>query len=159
MSLQLKFQMENLRRTTLAIVLTLLVFSIGGCEDESSSSQSDINQITEDMSSGTWKITEFIDSGEDDTSDFTGYLFTFNSSGSLVATKGSTTYTGNWSVTEDSGDDSPNDLDFNIFFNLTNQFEDLNDDWDIVSHTSTKIELIDVSGGNGGTDNLTFERN
>lgn len=159
MSLQLKFQMENLRKTTLAFVLIVLVFAIGGCEDESSPSQSDINQITEDMTSGTWKITEFIDSGKDETSDFTGYVFTFNSSGSLVATKGSTTYTGDWSVTEDSSDDSPEDLDFNIFFNLTNQFEDLNDDWDIVSHTSTKIELIDVSGGDGSTDNLTFERN
>ncbi|WP_199708146.1 hypothetical protein [Algoriphagus lacus] len=151
--------MENLRTRILQTALILLVFAIGGCEDESNSTQSEINQITEDMTSGTWKITEFIDSGDDDTSDFTGYLFTFNSSGSLVATKGSTTYTGNWSVTEDSGDDSPDDLDFNIFFNLTNQFEDLNDDWDIVTHTSTKIQLIDVSGGNGGTDNLTFEKN
>lgn len=159
MLLQLNFQMENLRTRILQTALILLVFAIGGCEDESNSTQSEINQITEDMTSGTWKITEFIDSGEDDTSDFTGYLFTFNSSGSLVATKGSTTYTGNWSVTEDSGDDSPDDLDFNIFFNLTNQFEDLNDDWDIVTHTSTKIQLIDVSGGNGGTDNLTFEKN
>jgi len=61
----------------------------------------------------------------------------------------------------DSNDDSPddNDLDFNINFNLTNNFEDLNDDWDIISQSDTKIELTDVSGGNGGTDFLTFERN
>ena len=38
-------------------------------------------------------------------------------------------------------------------------FEDLNDDWDFISQSSTKIELIDVSGGNGGTDYLTFEKN
>jgi hypothetical protein len=42
---------------------------------------------------------------------------------------------------------------------LTNDFEDLNDDWDIISHSPTKIELKDVSGGNGGTDYLTFENN
>ena len=41
---------------------------------------------------------------------------------------------------------------------LTNNFEELNDDWDVVSQSATKIELIDVSGGNGGTDYLTFER-
>jgi hypothetical protein len=41
----------------------------------------------------------------------------------------------------------------------TNVFEDLNDDWDIVTYTSAKIELISVSGGNGGTDTLTFEMN
>jgi hypothetical protein len=58
---------------------------------------------------------------------------------------------------EDYGDDSSDDLDFNIFFNVANDFEDLNDDWDIISQSSSKIELIDISGGNGGTDYLTFE--
>lgn len=38
-------------------------------------------------------------------------------------------------------------------------FEDLNDNWDFVTHSSTKIELIDSSGGNGETDYLTFEKN
>ncbi|MCB0382605.1 MAG: hypothetical protein KDD05_04705, partial [Psychroserpens sp.] len=62
-----------------------------------------------------------------------------------------------------SNDDSSSDddIDFNIFFPVpdSNNFEDLNDDWDIVSTSSNTIELIDISGGNGGTDFLTFERN
>ena len=37
--------------------------------------------------------------------------------------------------------------------------EDLTDDWDVVSHTATTISLIDVSGGNGGTDTLVFTKN
>ncbi len=41
---------------------------------------------------------------------------------------------------------------------FTTDFEELSDDWDIISHSSTKIELIDISGGNGGTDYLTFEK-
>lgn len=150
--------MKNLSNVFRIMALSLMAFILGGCVNDSNPTQNEIDQINEDLSSGNWIITEFIDSGEDETSDFSGFLFTFNSSGSLVAAKGSTTYTGNWSITEDSGDDSPDDLDFNIYFNLTNQFEDLNDDWDIVSHTSVKIELIDVSGGDGETDYLTFER-
>lgn len=150
--------MKNLSNVFRIMALSLMAFIFGGCIDDSNPTQNEIDQINEDLASGNWIITEFIDSGEDETSDFSGFLFTFNSSGSLVAAKGSTTYTGNWSITEDSGDDSPDDLDFNIYFNLTNQFEDLNDDWDIVSHTSAKIELIDVSGGDGETDYLTFER-
>ena len=73
--------------------------------------------------------------------------------------------TGTWSVTDDSNssDDSSSDddIDFNIFFPVpdSNDFEDLNDDWDIVTTTSTRIELIDIRGGNGGTDMLTFEKN
>lgn len=135
----------------------LMAVNFGSCVDDSNPSQSEIDQISDDLSSGQWVITLLIDSGKDETSDFSGYLFTFNPSGSLVATKVSTTYTGNWSITEDSGDDSPNDLDFNIFFDLTNHFEDLNDDWDIISHTSTKIELMDMSDDDGETDYLTFE--
>ena len=150
--------MKNLSNVFRIMALSLLAFILGGCVNDSNPTQNEIDQINEDLASGNWIITEFIDSGEDETSDFSGFLFTFNSSGILVAAKGSTTYTGNWSITEDSGDDSPDDLDFNIYFNLTNQFEDLNDDWDIVSHTSVKIELIDVSGGDGETDYLTFER-
>src|SRR5690606_23235388 len=38
-------------------------------------------------------------------------------------------------------------------------FEDLNDDWDLISFDTQIIKLIDVSGGNGGTDYLNFGRN
>ena len=38
-----------------------------------------------------------------------------------------------------------NDLDFNIAFTTPANFVDLTDDWDIVSRTDTKIQLIDVS--------------
>jgi len=119
-----------------------------------------IAQVENTVESGTWRITNFIDSGENETSDFTGYNFSFNSDGSLVATNETDTLTGTWSVTDDSSS-SDSDIDFNIFFPVpdTNDFEDLNDDWDIITYTSTKIELIDISGGNGGTDNLTFEKN
>ena len=48
---------------------------------------------------------------------------------------------------------------FNLYFDLTNDFEDLNDDWDFISQSANKIELLDVSGGSGETDYLTFEKN
>lgn len=114
------------------------------------------------VSQGTWRITFYQDSGVDETNDFNGYNFTFGASNVLTATNGVDTYTGNWSVTNsDSNDDNPNnDLDFNISFSAPPLFSDeLTDDWDIISFNSNKIKLIDVSGGNGGTDYLTFEKN
>ncbi|MBK5192687.1 MAG: hypothetical protein JJE07_05645 [Flavobacteriaceae bacterium] len=112
------------------------------------------------LQSGTWKITKFLDSGDDETNHFTGYNFTFGSNGTLTVANGSNTFNGTWSITDsNSNDDTQDDLELVINFNLTNDFEDLNDDWDFVSQSSTKIELIDISGGNGGTDNLTFEKN
>ncbi|MCB0468743.1 MAG: hypothetical protein KDC64_11120 [Aequorivita sp.] len=111
--------------------------------------------------SGSWKITYFFDSDQNETDHFTGYVFTFNNNGSLVAVKGSTTVTGTWSVTDSNSSDDDggsNDTDFNIFFASPADFEDLSDDWDIISVSNSKIELTDVSGGNGGTDFLTFEK-
>ena len=117
-------------------------------------------QIESSLTSGTWRITKFIDSGNDETNHFSGYSFTFNSSGVLNSGNGTNNYAGTWSITDsNSNDDSQEDLDFNILFSLTNDFADLSDDWDIISQSQTKIELIDISGGNGGTDYLTFEKN
>jgi hypothetical protein len=77
-----------------------------------------------------------------------------------MATNNVQTYEGTWSITnESSNDDSPSDLDFNIFFNLTNAFEDLNDDWDIISQGDSLLELMDISGGDGSIDYLTFTKN
>ena len=153
-------------------LLTMLSFSLmsstcssdddGGSPNDNSQQ---ISQIENTVESGTWQITNFNDSGQNETSNFNGYDFSFNSDGSLVATNGSNTMTGTWSVTNDSNSDddssSDDDIDFNIFFPVpdSNDFEDLNDDWDIVSSSSTRIDLIDISGGNGETDMLTFEKN
>ena len=90
-----------------------------------------------------------------------GIAFFNPSNGKLTASNSSNTYTGSWSVTkDDSNDDNPsNDLDFNIAFTSPENFVDLTDDWNIVSRTDTKIQLVSVSGGGGGTDYLTFEKN
>ncbi|MCM4152822.1 hypothetical protein DHD05_14595 [Arenibacter sp. N53] len=267
--------------------------------------RADIETITNNVTVGSWTITNFIDSGKNETGNFTGYGFSFNSDGSLVAENGSNTETGTWSINIDSNtnDDSNNDnstddsssddnsnddcnncsvsqltdvltacsdwyvdklevndndlednlsgysfnfssdgsigvssngntytglwtasgsgnsiqvvltisdlsdleatwtlheielengeskvdlrvggddrlrfknnctignfsggsssgeIDFNIFFASPADFAELSEDWDIISHSSTKIELKHVSGGNGGTDLLTLEKN
>lgn len=124
-----------------------------------------IVELTNTAQSGTWRITNFNDSGSNETSDFNGYNFIFNANGSLVASNGTNTVSGTWSVTNNSNSSdnssSDDDIDFNIFFPVpeNNNFEDLNDDWDVLTNSSTRIELIDISGGNGGTDRLTFEKN
>ncbi|WP_345277866.1 hypothetical protein [Litoribaculum gwangyangense] len=124
----------------------------------------EINDIKNTVQSGSWEITSFFDSGVDETNHYIGYSFTFNSDGTLTASNGSETVNGTWSVTDDdsSNDDSvsSNDIDFNIFFSAPAMFnDDLTEDWEILDRSATKIELIHVSGGNGGTDTLTFEKN
>jgi len=141
--------------------IALLLLVAFACSDDNSdpTNQSTVISIA---SSGTWRITYYYDTDKEETSSYAGYNFTFGST-ALTATNGTNTYTGTWSVTDsNSNDDSIDDLDFNISFNnppAPSSFEDLSDDWDIIEVTDTKIKLIDVSGGNGGTDYLTFEKN
>ena len=156
--------MKYLSITTLTALFLLFAVSCEKDEDDddnnSSSSVGTIQSVSSTVESGDWSITRFEDSGVDELYHFTGYTFTFGTNGTITAA-GVFQYTGTWSVTDDSSnDDSPDDdLDFNINFNLTNEFEELNDDWDIVSNSANKIELKDVSGGDGSTDYLTFEKN
>lgn len=146
----------------LAMLFMLNVASMCSSDDDNSSSSTpDPTPVINTANQGTWRVTLYDDSGTNETSHFTGYNFTFGTSGTLSATNGTNTYNGTWSVTTDnSGDDSPSsDLDFNIAFSSPADFSDLTDDWNIVSYTATKIQLVHVSGGNGGTDYLTFEKN
>ena len=152
----------ELMKINLLVGLGILFSSalISSCGEKNNPSETESKKIQAAVTVGDWKITKLEDSGNDETSHFSGYLFQFTDLGIINATKNGSTVSGTWSITsDDSGDDSAYDLDFNIFFSLTNEFEELNDDWEILTHSSTKIELIDVSGGNGGTDYLTFEKN
>jgi hypothetical protein len=157
---------NNLLYTLMVFALLFISCSSDNSDDvNATNSMADIQEISDLVSNGTWIITNFVDSGSDETANFTGYGFSFNSDGNLVADNGSNTVNGTWSVTDDSGsddssiDDSSDDIDFNIFFASPSNFNELSEDWDIVSRTDSRIELIHVSGGNGGTDNLTFEKN
>lgn len=161
--------MKNVFNLGFILMLSLTLMSAMCSSDDDDGTPNNNSQqiadIEDDVQSGTWIITYFVDSGQNETSDFNGYNFTFNTNGSLVATNGTNTMTGTWSITDDDSSDddgsSSSDIDFNIFFPVpdTSDFEDLNDDWDIVTSTSTRIELIDISGGNSDTDLLTFEKN
>jgi hypothetical protein len=139
------------------ILISLVWFSCSDDDDgEGNTEQPNANQITQFAQDGTWRVASFIDSGEDETSDFAGYTFVFGIDGTLVAEDGVNAVTGTWSVTNSSSG-----TDFTIFFPVSDEsdFEDLNDDWDVIEASATEISLEDVSGGNGGTDTLIFRKN
>ena len=147
-----------------AFMFLFIVAIVSSCSDEDDKTVNncvDPTPVINIVNNGTWRVTLYEDSGVDETSNFTGYNFSFGAGNILSATNGTNTYSGTWSVTSDNSlDDSPsNDLDFNIAFSTPANFADLTDDWNIISYTATKIQLIHVSGGGGGTDYITFEKN
>ncbi len=143
--------------------LTFIFLATIGCNksDDNSPQNQNPQQVKDVAQNGNWKISYFYDSDREETNHFTDYSFSFNDDGSLVAGKGSTTVTGTWSVTNGNSSDDDggsSNTDFNIFFAAPDDFVDLSEDWDIVSVSDNKIALTHVSGGNGGTDLLTFEK-
>ncbi len=137
------------------LFILLILVSFSSCKkDDNSSSSNTATVLNSTITQGGWRVTSYIDSGNNETSHYTGYAFTFQSGGVVTATKSGSTVNGTWSS---GNDDSTLKLVLN--FGTTDPFQELNDDWHVVQQTSTMIKLEDVSGGNGGIDYLTFEKN
>lgn len=113
----------------------------------------DSNQAVKDLEKGKWQITLYQDDGADETAHFVGYAFEFNSDFTVTATNGTITVKGTWTA---EYEDNQNKLFLDMGPNAP--FNDLNDDWHIKKESNTSIELDDVSGGNGGSEYLTFKR-
>ena len=146
----------NLRHFTVALILASALFTMTSCGKDDEELRV---QITNNITEGTWRITNFDDSGTDKTAFFNGFNFTFEEDGDLRASNGVVTVTGTWAINDgDENDDILDDLDFNIAFAQTNEFGDLNDDWHIFSQSTTKLELNEA-GGITDSDFLTFEKN
>ena len=117
------------------------------CFDDNGPGNQDLGNVLIDS---TWLVASYVDSGDDETSDFEGYRFDFIDDGTIVVTNGSSS-TGTWSV-RDSGSELVLD------FGTNSPLDELNDEWDVISFNNDRVELQDISGGGGGTDTLIFEK-
>lgn len=109
------------------------------------------NDVTISAPVGSWKVSSYVDKDRDRTSYYSGFGFVFNTNGTISVTTTSGTVTGNWSSIIDSG---KNKMIFQ--FPVTARLDELNDDWEVISQTANKLELRNVSGGNGGISTLVF---
>lgn len=104
------------------------------------------------LTDGLWIVASYTEDADDQTSDYAGYELDFNMDGTVSASNGSNTNNGTWSVFS-----SGNQMTLN--FGTEMPFEEFNDDdWDVISVTSTEVVIQDVSGGGGGTDTLTLQK-
>ncbi len=136
----------------LALAIIALI-AITSCKKEDNSTVNSNTNIATNAQQGTWKITYYSSNGTDETNHYTGYTFQFNSGGTIAATNSSGSVSGTWS---NGNDDSQ--VKFILNFGTTSPFDELNNDWHVTQQSSSIMKLEDVSGGNGGTDLLTFEK-
>jgi len=116
-------------------------------------STGNVQLLIDTLSDGEWFVAEYLDDGADETADYNGYTLTFDASGIVEASNGSNQFNGTWMVALDGGQ-----LELTLDFGTQIPFDEFNDDWDVLTFNATSVELEDISGGGGGTDNLRFEK-
>ena len=145
------------------LYLVSFAFLMLGCGDDPNPElNTKVDEVQDIVTAGRWRISSFINDDKDETSDYTGYIFQFQPTGVLIATNGPASLSGSWVVTEQrDGSDGTNtfdDIDFDISFASAPVLSKLSEDWEIIEATDTKIDLRHMSGGNGDTDLLTFNK-
>ena len=148
------------------VVLSVMVMSVLSCDNDDDDGSNerfdslDVAALQSTATTGTWKITRFIDEGSDDTDDFEGFVFSFDTNGSLSADNGTNTFTGSWNVEMDDDDDS-GELEFEIDLATSDDiFDDLDDDWYVLEYSDNRIRLAEDDDDQDDDDDfLTFVRN
>jgi hypothetical protein len=130
------------------LLIISAAFSVCKKEDQISPSNAIISTI---VIPGEWKITLFNELSIDKTSKFKWYSFKFNTNGTITAVNGSTKVNGAWSTVKEG-----EKTKIIIYFSEA-PLNDLNDDWRIINHTSTTLELEHFPAENDGINFLTFQ--
>ncbi|MCF7569252.1 hypothetical protein L3X37_12885 [Sabulilitoribacter arenilitoris] len=114
----------------------------------------DINFIGDVLITGQWEVALYKDDGVDETQDYLMYTIDFLENGWIKVTDPNNgIIDGSWLTYRSDGL-----LKLALNFGLEAPFNEFNDRWKIVEVTQTRIELKDVSGGNGSEDILVLEK-
>jgi hypothetical protein len=141
--------LQSVKIKSINLVVALAMVTIFTTLQSSSCSKKDDVDIINNTPAiaGTYRISFYWDK-KDETSNFSGYNFSFNSGGQATATKGSITVKGNWSESSSK---------FIVDFGTDAVLSDLNDDWQIVEKTASSIKLKDDNPLQD--DQVTFTKN
>ncbi len=144
----------------LAIMVSLMIGLASCSKDDSGYGSNTTGGNTATTSSiitkGSWRITYFSDSGIDRTTIFSGYAFTFDSSGAVAATNGSSVTNGTWNSFTSTTD---NQNKFMVSFGVTPPpLNALKNEWTIIEMSATRIRMQKNSVLAGHIDYLVIEK-
>lgn len=128
----------------------LCLVMLAGCTKKDST----VSSVTEAVTNGTWRVTNFSERTNNETDDFTGYTFTFLSNGKIQASKNGVIKEGNWSESTSS---QKLIIDLGAKSDANKPLGELSDDWVIVSKTASKINLSDDNSSSN--ELLEFSKN
>lgn len=134
----------------LCVILGLSAIVFGGCTKK----DADVDSVAEAVTNGTWRVTHFSERANNETDDFAGYTFTFQSNGKVLAAKNGVIKEGNWSESTSS---QKLTIDLGIKSDANKPLGELSDEWKITSKTDTKINLADDNSSSN--ELLEFTKN
>jgi hypothetical protein len=128
-----------------------ILFASCSKNDSTSDPAADLTTQKNMVAQSDWTVTQYTDSGVDETSDYSGYKFKFNTDGTLVAVFTDTSISGTWALaqgsasTDDSGNDATDDKFNKLTINITGnkQMDHLSHKWLTDKITATEIWLRD----------------
>jgi hypothetical protein len=110
------------------VTVIIILLNISSCSKDNTTDPTNTTPPT-----GQWRIHYYWDE-KDETADFSGYTFEFQSGGVLKATKGAVIVNGTWSETSTK---------FIIDFGADPVLNEINDDWLKIEKSATFIKLKD----------------
>ncbi|MCT8338608.1 hypothetical protein MG296_00950 [Flavobacteriaceae bacterium TK19130] len=114
-----------------------------------------LSEFIQNLTTDSWFVTLFEEDGDDETSNYNGYEFTFETDNSALADNGVNQIQGSWTVVP-QGDDFIVEFDFDSS-GSGNPLGDLDDDWLVLNSSMEIIEFAEAGSGSPDTF-LTFER-
>lgn len=133
-----------MKKIVIGILTAIIIVSgLTSCKKSDDNSSPSVSST---ISSGTWRVSYYYDKTKDETSDFAGYTFTFQSGGQLTASSSAGSENGTWS--EKNDDDNGGSHKLVITIGSSTPLIELTDDWVITSQSDSKIELKDDSNNN-----------
>jgi len=121
---------------TMFLVVGICIGVFAACTKKDTS----VVSVAAAVTNGTWRVTHFSEKTNNETSEFSGYTFTFQNNGKVLASKNGIIKEGNWSESKSS---QKLFIDLGVKTIANKPLGGLSDQWVIVSKTDTKINLGD----------------
>lgn len=144
----------------------LMLFSFIMILESCSKTNSNPNQTAVDPSSlvvsGAWSVSSLTQRGEDKTSSFSGYVFTFSNGGSLKAEKSGDITTGTWSYTPSAVSyygSTPSKSSITINLGNSKPFSQISRIWNVDSLNTNASRIALISPEVAEDMHLNFSKN
>ncbi len=113
----------------------------------------DPQELRDILQSGTWYIEKYLDDGDDESSDYTGYDFTFFANQTILATNGSQNVDGIWIVTLTG-------QELNFEFDMDSPINGADDDeYKALQYSPTSVTFVTKNSDGNIEDTLIFKKN